>query len=338
MAKHRELYDALGVSPDAKHEDIRSAYRKLARKHHPDVNPGDPSADDRFKKIASAYDVLGDDAKRKIYDEFGMEGLAPGFDPERAREYERWREQAERSGGRRGGVRFSGDWADLSDIMGDVFGGGGGFHVDPEAWGGGARGTGPRGARPSAGQDVEAALDLDLLDAVRGFTTTLVLSGVDPATGAPTRREIRVKVPAGAETGRRIRLRGQGEPGARGAPAGDLYVVPNVRPHPLVTREGNDLIMDLPVTVAEAVRGAKVGVPVPTGGTIQVRVPKGTQSGQRLRVKGKGVPAHGSRPAGDLYLRAMIRVPESPDAETEAAAERLEAAYGSDPRRGLVFP
>lgn len=339
MERNQDLYAMLGVKRDASADEIRTAYRKLARELHPDVNPDDPVAGERFKDVSAAYKVLSDPEKRALYDEFGAESLSSGFDAEQARAYRQWRgggagpfAGAPFGAGAADEVHVGGDWRDLSDLFGDLFGGGAGggrgFRADPRGHAGGP-------SRPRAGADVEAGLELDFLDAVRGFETTLVLAGHDPATGRATRREIRVKVPPGATTGRRIRLRGQGEPGRNGGPAGDLFVVPTVRPHPAIEREGSDLVMDLPVTVAEAVRGAKVSVPLPTGGRIQVTVPRGSQSGRRLRVRGKGVPAYRKRLAGDLYLRVMIRVPEAASADAVAAAERLNAEYERDVRSSM---
>jgi len=143
---------------------------------------------------------------------------------------------------------------------------------------------------------------------------------------------IRVNIPPGAEPGKRIRLRGKGEAGVRGAPAGDLYITPRIRPHPLLTRSGRDISMELPITVGEAVRGAMVEVPTPAG-PIKIKIPAGAQSGQQLRVKGKGVPAHGQSPAGDLYLRLMVRVPNEKVAHD--IIEKIDQAYGEDVRKDL---
>jgi molecular chaperone DnaJ len=328
----RNYYQVLGVARGASHDEIRKAYRKLARKYHPDINPGNKDAESKFKEISAAYDVLGDDKKRKLYDEFGEAGLAPGFDAEQARGYQQWRQQSERAGG---AYEFN------FDDLGEIFGGlGGMFRQGPGAEAG-----------PLHGQDIESNMDIDFLDAVRGFQTSITLerpvscdvcrgTGAKPGTkprtcpecrgsgtksvgrgpmqfrqtcprcsgtgqlpgdpcatcggsGRVVRPEtIRVNVPPGAEAGKRIRLRGKGEAGVRGGPAGDLYITPRIRPHPILTRSGRDLTMDLPITVGEAVRGAAVEVPTP-GGAINVKIPAGAQSGQLLRIKGKGVAAHG---------------------------------------------
>jgi molecular chaperone DnaJ len=334
----RDYYQILGVSRTASKDDIRKAYRKLARKYHPDINPGNKEAEARFKEISVANDVLSDPQKRKLYDEFGEAGLASGFDAERARSYRQWQQQSPRGGPSTSTHEFS------MDDLGDLFGGLGGI------FGGGRRARGG----PARGQDVEATMDIDFLDAVRGFQTSLTLqrpvtcgtchgSGTKPGSGAacPTcggtgrvqRPEtIRVNIPPGAEPGKRIRLSGRGEAGIKGGPPGDLFITPRIRPHPLLTRSGRDLNMDLPITVGEAIRGAVVEVPTPAG-NVKVRVPPGAQSGQRLRIKGKGVPAHRNSPAGDLYLQLMVRVPK--ETMPDELVETFDRGYREDVRKDL---
>ena len=368
----RDYYQILGVQRGASHDDIRKAYRKLARKYHPDINPGNKDAENKFKDLSVAYDVLSDEKKRKLYDEFGEAGLAAGFDADKARSYQQWRQQSERAGG---AYEFN------MDDLGDLFGGlGGMFRQGPRAQSG-----------PTRGQDIESSMEIDFLDAVRGFQTSITLrrpvscevcqgtgakSGTKPRTcpechGSGTKSvaqgpmqlrqscprcqgsgqlpgdpcaacggtgrvlrpdTIRVNIPPGADSGKRIRLRGKGEAGVRGGPAGDLYITPRIQPHPILTRSGRDLTMELPVTVGEAVRGANVDVPTPDG-TIKVKVPAGAQSGQRLRIKGKGVAAYGQTPAGDLYLRLMVRVPTEKIAHD--VIEKIDQAYGEDVRKDV---
>jgi len=342
MADH-DYYQILGVQRGASHDDIRKAYRKLARKYHPDINPGNKDAENKFKDLSVAYDVLSDEKKRKLYNEFGEGGLAAGFDADKARSYQQWRQQSERAGG---AYEFN------MDDLGDLFGGLGGiFRQGPRTQSG-----------PQRGQDIESSMEIDFLDAVRGFQTSITLQRpvvceVCQGTGAKSRTKskggqlsgdpcaacggagrvlrpdtIRVNVPPGADSGKRIRLRGKGEAGVRGGPPGDLYITPRIQPHPLLTRSGRDLTMELPVTVGEAVRGASVDVPTPDG-TIKVKVPAGAQSGQRLRIKGKGVAAHGQTPAGDLYLRLMVRVPTEKIAHD--VIEKIDQAYGEDVRKDV---
>ncbi len=372
----RDLYEVLGVARDASEEDIRRAYRKLARQHHPDVNPDDPEAEARFKEVSAAYEVLSDPKKRKLYDEFGTDAEKIGFDPEKAAEYRRWKERYERArapggfGGFGGGA--DGFEFDLSDIFGHGFGG--------------AASASARHARPGA--DVEAELTVDFLEAAQGGERRIALRkpvacarcggqgvhagsscascggtgrkrvgrgplqmqmpcpqcggrGAEPCEacggqGSQSGRvELTVKIPPGIEDGQRLRLKGQGAPGLGGGPPGDLYVTVHVRPHPLFRREGLDVHLDLPVTVREAMFGAEVEVPT-LSGPVRLKVPRGSQSGRRLRLKGKGIEGrHGAR--GDLYVRLQVRVP-SPDADEEAArqaVDALERLYGEDVRAEL---
>ncbi len=368
----RDYYTILGINRGASQDDIRKAYRKLARKYHPDINPGNKEAEAMFKDVSVAYDVLGDEKKRKLFDEFGEAGLAAGFDAEKARSYQQWQERAERAGG---AFEFN------MENLGDLFGGlGGMFRQGPGAQSG-----------PARGQDIESSMEIDFLDAVRGFQTSITLQrpvpcdtchgiGVKAGTTQPTcpecrgsgeksiaqgplqfrqtcpqcmgrgrlpgdpcasckgsgrvlrRDTIRVNIPPGAEPGKKIRLRGKGEAGERGGPAGDLYITPRIRPHPMLTRSGKDLMMELPITIGEALRGAEVEVPTPVG-TIKVKVPAGAQSGRQLRIKGKGVAAYGQTAAGDLYLRLMIHAPREKVADD--VVKKIDEAYGDDVRKGL---
>ena len=368
----QDYYKVLGVERSASKDDVRKAYRKLARKYHPDINPGNKEAESKFKDLSVAYDVLSDEKKRKLYDEFGEAGLAAGFDADKARSYQHWQQQSARAGA---GYDFN------VEDLGDLFGGLGGMFRQ----GGGA----PTG--PTRGADIESSMDIDFLDAVRGFQTAITLerpvtcdtcngSGTkagstpitcpecqgsgsvaiaqgplqfrrtcrrcsgsgklpgDPCTvcggnGRVSRPEtIRVNIPPGAEPETRIRLRGKGEAGIRGGAAGDLFIAPRIRPHPVLSRSGRDLSMELPITFGEALRGASVEVPTPSG-PISVKIPVGAQSGQQLRIKGKGVAAHGQTPAGDLYLRLMVRVPEEKLAQE--VIEQIDRAYGNDVRKNL---
>ncbi|MGH7826214.1 MAG: DnaJ C-terminal domain-containing protein [Candidatus Binatia bacterium] len=336
--EQQDYYKVLGVQRSADLDEIRKAYRKLARKYHPDVNPGDKQAEDKFKQISAAHEVLGDPEKRKRYDEFGEAGLAPGFDPEKAKAYQQWRQQSEQTGG---SFRFQ--FGDSDDVFN--FGDLGEFFRRRAA---AERSTG-------SGRDTEAEMDIDFLDAVRGFQAALTVQrpvscrecrGTGSKTGSRNNRcpacggsgrivrpeTVRVNVPPGAETGKRIRVPGKGGSGAGGASPGDLYITPRVRPHPLLARSGRDLTMDLPITMGEALKGATIEVPTPTG-RVKVKVPQGVQSGQLLRIKGKGVQAHGRDPAGDLYLRLMIRAPHG--GVPKEVAERIDKAYSEDVRKDI---
>ncbi len=300
--EERDLYADLGVARTASADEIRKAYRKLARKHHPDVNPNDPKAEERFKQVSFAYDVLSDEDKKRRYDEFGMAGLQAGFDPEQARAYQRWAEGARRS-------PFSGSFTrevDLEDLLSEMFGAG--------------------GARaPAAGADLEAEVEVDFIDAVRGGEVRIEVGG----------ETLRVRVPKGSDDGTRVRLAGKGRPGSRGGPAGDLYLRLRVRPHPLFTRDRDDLRIELPVTVPEAVLGAKVEVPTPEG-PVTMTIPPRSKNGQVLRVRGKGVPRRRGGGSGDLLVRLAVQLPETDDPRLEEVARQLEPLYaGANPRRNL---
>jgi DnaJ-class molecular chaperone len=353
MANERDLYAVLGVTKSASADELKKAYRKLARKHHPDLNPGNKQAEERFKEISFAHDVLTDPKKRKLYDEFGLEGLQAGFDPERAREYRRWAESGHGFSFRpdagfdfggfeqpRGRRRRAEAERSFSDIFSELFGAG---------VGGGAQ-AGP----PQRGQDLEHPIEVDFLDAIRGTRTAVSIRRPAPCpqcggtgrhnlractrcagTGTIEDREkLTVKIPPGIGDGARVRVKGKGGLG-RGGPPGDLYFVVKLRPHPHLKREGRDLVMEVPVTVGEAMHGATIEVPTPDG-RVQVKVPKGSQSGQRLRLRGRGVPDPKGGAPGDLYIRPMVQVPKNGASERlKEAVEALERAYGGDPRADL---
>ena len=366
----KDLYQALGVERTATTDEIKKAYRKLARRYHPDVNPGNPEAEERFKQVSEANDVLADPEKRKIYDEFGYEALQSGFDPERARAA---REAHNRPWG--GGDPFSGGSGRayrFEDIFGDAFGDEG-------------------GNGRMRGGDLEASLEVGLLDAIRGISTEIEIdrrencatcggSGRDRAaetqcpecggrgrlrvgqgpismericmrcggagrvstkpcptcagSGQTSRRErLRVHIPAGVDTGSRVRVAGKGQPG-REAPAGDLYIAIRVLPHPLLERRERDLYMDVPITVGEALVGASIEVPTPHG-QVRVKVPPASQSGRLLRVRSHGVPVPKGEGRGDLYLRLLVQVPQQAGEDVRKAAETIDTAYGANVRRDL---
>jgi len=309
----------LGVARDADREAIQKAYRKLARETHPDLNPGDEKAAERFSEVSQAWEVLGDAEKRALYDEFGQVSLESGFDADRAREA---REAfGRRFGGGRPGAGPSAEefqFGDLDDLLGRFFG--------AEARAGG---PGRGGAVRMRGADLEAELELDFGEAVRGGEKRLTLGGPG---GEP--RNVTVRIPPGVDTGGRLRLPGHGGPGVGGGPAGDLHVLLRVRPHRVFRRKGRDLEFDLPLTVVEAIRGA--GIEVPTlDGRVTLRVPPGTNSGTRLRLRGKGVPRPGAGEPGDLYARVEIRVPRGLDEDALKSLETLEGFEDSGIRKEL---
>ena len=274
---HPDHYETLGVPRDASTEDIRSAYRKLAREYHPDVNKS-PGAEDRFKEVSEAYEVLRDDEKRAQYDR-------PSPPPD--------------AGFRNGGGTRTVDFDDLGDF-GDIFGRGGG------------RGFSRRGG------DQEALLELSLEEAARGGRKKITLGDG---------RDYDVNIPPGVSDGQRIRLAGEGAPGMGGGPRGDLLLRVRVRPHPRFRVDGRDLYTDLPVTPSEAALGATVPVRTLDGASISLKVPPGSSSGRKLRLRGQGMPG------GDLYATVMIHVPKKLSEDERKAYERLAAVSGFDPRK-----
>lgn len=381
MAK--DYYEILGVKKDASSEEIKKAYRKLARKWHPDINPGDKEAERRFKEISSAYDCLGNDKKRKLYDEFGEDGLRAGFDEEKAREYKQWGaygpESAYQSGA---GDQGYGRYQSYEDIFGDLFSGGRGFEGDF------------RGRAAARGRDVEYDISIDLLSALKGFETELSIqkmkvcpgcsgSGIDPNSAmakcrtcggsgrmnvaqgpiqftkpcpdcrghgsigktcpqcmgsghVATTDRIRVTIPHGVKEGSKVRLAGKGEQGLDGGKPGDLYLIVHVKEHPLLKREGDDLFMEVPITVGEAIKGGSIEIPT-IDGKIKVKVPPGSQSEQILRLKGKGAMNMKTKTRGDLMVKLIVKVPQTNDKEALEAVEKIDKFYKGDLRSNMTL-
>ncbi len=360
----KDYYKTLGVNEKATAKDITKAYRKLARELHPDKNPGDAAAETRFKEVSAAYDVIGDEEKRKSYDEVRRLGpMAGGFGGPGG------------PGGPGGGFNVGFD--DIGDLLGGLFGRGGR----------GGRGGPQQQSRAQAGADLEADLTLDFDDAVRGLETTITLTSeatchtcsgtgskpgstpetckvcngkgvqdenqglfsfsrpcascggrgaiiTDPCTtcrgiGVEVRpRDVKVRIPAGVKEGQKIRLKGRGGPGRLGGPPGDLFVRIHVADHPLFGRSGNDLTIEVPITFAEAALGGTVKVPTLDGSPVTIRIPPGTASGKTFRLRGKAG-------AGDLLASVVVTVPDSlTDAQREAI-EALAAASPDSPRAHL---
>ena len=320
MASDRDFYEILGVSRNATQEQIQRAYRKLARAHHPDVNK-DPGAEDRFKDVSEAYNVLHDPETRRRYDAFGPDfrRVPDDVDPET------WNRAAAGGGPWAGGAGTGprarrgpaadtgfatgfGEDIDLDDLLGGLFGGRAG-----------------RGWGPIPGADQEAVIDLTVEEAYRGTRRSVTLEG-----GGQT-RTLQVTIPAGVTNGQRIRLAGQGGRGTEGAPAGDLYLIVRIAPHPRYRVEGRDLHVELPLAPWEAALGTTVAVETPDG-EAKVKVPAGTSSGRRLRLRGRGLP-NPKGTAGDLYAEARILVPRKLPAEERRLFEELAATSTFDPRR-----
>jgi molecular chaperone DnaJ len=369
----KDYYAALGVSKDASQADIKKAYRKLARQHHPDANKGEAASEEKFKAISEAYDVLSDETKRKEYDEARRLFGAGGF-------------RVPRGAGNGQGVPF-----DLGDLFGGGGSGAGGGIGDLFGTIFGGRGRGPQAAR--RGGDLEAEVTLAFTDAADGVTVPLQLStpltcptchgsGARPGTatrvcpvcsgtGSQSRnagglafaepcrecfgrgllvddpcvtcagtgqaistRTLRARIPAGVKDGQRIRLAGKGTPGERGGPAGDLIVTVHVRPHDVFGRKGDNLTLTLPVTFPEAALGATVRVPTLAGAPVTVKIPPGTTSGRTLRVRGKGLRRRDGTP-GDLLVTVEVAVPKTLSEEARAALTSYAQAQHDDPRAHL---
>lgn len=301
MAK--DYYATLGVSRTATEKDIKSAYRKLAKKYHPDTNPNDPKAEAKFKDINEAYEVLSDEKKRAMYDRFGTvdpQGM-PG------------------AGGAQGGpftYTYTGQQnggEDLGSIFETLFGG---FRRQGGAAGANTRGGGFGFNTPSVGADIEQVTTITLHEAYTGTTRLVTKNG----------RTVRVNIPAGATNGTKVRLAGEGEPGAFGGASGDLYLVITVEDHPTFKREGDDLTAEVRVDMFSAMLGGEIEVPT-LGRPVKLRVPAGTQSGKKFRLTGKGMPVlRQPDKFGDLYARVLITVPEHLTPDQRAEFERLRTA------------
>jgi molecular chaperone DnaJ len=359
------LYDTLGVKKGASADEIKKAYRKLAAQYHPDKNPGDAAAEERFKQVQNAYDVLSDEQKRKQYDSFGDPNGRRGFDP---RDF--------------GGNFTINDLGDLGDLFGGLFGGRAG------------RGGTTRRRQPERGPDLEAEVRLSFKDSLRGLETRIPVdvttacrecggTGAEPGTSpvicpechgrgvvaesqglfalsepcprcrgngtvvekpcrkcSGTGQERRtkrytVKIPAGVKDGTRIRLKGKGEAGANGGATGDLFVVTRVEPSKVFHRRGSDLVIEVPVTYPEAALGTTVEVPTPYGDRVSLKVPAGTQDGRQLRIRGHGAPKLSGTGKGDLIARLRVTVPKKLTKKEREALEELQKAQRDDPREAL---
>jgi DnaJ-class molecular chaperone len=307
MAK-RDYYSILGVKRSASEREIKQAYRRLARQYHPDVNPGDATAEQRFKEISEAYTVLGNAEQRKKYDHFGHQPFTTGFDPAFGRG------QASR-GFQTGNLK-------------DFFSGRGGFSegfstMFEELF---SRGASRPPNTPARGQDIEQIVEIDFHEAMRGTTMEVRVRRRDGSVEG-----LRVKIPPGVDTDSKIRLSGKGEPGRPGTPQGDLYIVTHVRPHAYFTRQGNDVVCEVPVTLAEAMLGTRLDIPTIDGKTTMT-LPAGTQNGQKFRLRGKGVPHMKGDGRGDHYVIVKVVLPATLDSHSRKLIEEFEQRNPLQPR------
>ncbi|MDY6914511.1 MAG: DnaJ C-terminal domain-containing protein [Planctomycetota bacterium] len=311
----RDYYDVLSVARNATDAQVKAAYRKLARKYHPDVNKA-PDAAAKFREATEAYEVLSDPEKRKVYDQFGHAGLAGKFGGAAGGEpVYTWR-----PGPAGGGGAYTVDF-------GDMFGGRGGFTgMSLDDLLAALGGAGPaRRRRPQRGADLEHHVTLDFTQAAKGATTSIRIR----QPGGGKAETIDVKIPPGIREGSKVRVRGKGAvgPGANG----DLYIIIHVRPHPYFRRDGNDVYVDLPISITEAALGAKVQTPTIDGMTT-VTIPPGTDGGKRLRLKNKGVPAADGKSRGDQYIVIRVVVPHEVSARGKELLKELESIQKYDPR------
>lgn len=336
MGAKCDYYEVLGLKKGASAEDIKKAYKKLAKKYHPDLNPDDKKAEEAFKEINEANEVLSDPEKRARYDEFGFAGVDPNFDPEAARQAQ----SGFRYTSYGNGADF--DLGDLGNIFGDIFGGrdvhfGGDFgsfrsgrRVDPNM--------------PQRGESLRLALDLSFEEAVLGCTKSVRTERIEPCTecggsgrsagstcklcrgkGAVKRRKtVNITVPAGTEDGETLSLHGQGGAGKNGGPAGDLLVEVSVRPHPAFRREGPDICSDVKISFTQAVFGAEIEVPT-IDGRVKYKIPPGTQSGSTFRLRGKGVPHPNGRGRGSQLVTVHVETPHDLTREQAEALRKFES-------------
>lgn len=308
----RDYYEVLGIGKGASDAELKRAFKKLARKYHPDVNPGDKKAEERFKEISEAYAVLSDAEKRGRYDAMGHAAFG-GRNP--------WGE-----GGAPSGIEDILREFGLGDALGGMFGG--------------ARGRGGFEARsqaPRRGQDLNYSMEIGFDDSLNGLNTTITVPKTTSENGEIRRgaERIQVKIPPGVSTGSRIRLAGKGESSLNGGAQGDLYIITKVRDHPFFERKGDNLYLELPVTLGEALLGARVEINTFEGAT-KMTIPPSTQNGQVFRLAGKGAPKLKGSGQGDLYVSVRVLLPERMDEESKEIVRELERRNPTSPRANMT--
>ena len=370
----KQFYKELGVSKTATSEEIKKAYRKQARKWHPDINPGNKEAEEKFKKVSAAYECLKDEKKRKLYNEFGEDGIKTGFNADAARQYKQWQSTKQQQD------NYSSDnfgkYQSYEDVFGDAFG----FST-------GARSSGTK--RAVAGNDIEYEMTIDFLSSLKGFKTNISLekivpcneckeTGLDPKSKASVCKKcggsgqvsvsqgpmnfmtqcpacggrgvtgkvckkcqgageikvlekIKVTIPAGVKENSKIRVTGKGGQGTNGGRNGNLYITIHVNPHPLLTRKGNNLTMELPVTLHEIMAGETVTIPT-IDGKIKLKIPPKSQNGQLLKLKGKGTINLKTKNKGDLFVKLKVVLPKTSDNKKLEEIKKLESLYKTDIR------
>lgn len=321
MPKKDNLYEILGVSRSANPEQIKRAYRKLAKKYHPDRNPNDPSAERKFKEVQKSYEVLGDAEKRAQFDQFGQAGVGNFSTNPRGQRVYQW------------GGQSSINVEDLNDLFSAIGRGQGsrGASVFDQMFGGG-RNRASVPPSPQRGSDVEKPISLSFEQAMHGAVVTVELRTRRGKRGS----KLEVKVPPGVKDGQKIRLAGKGNPGTHGATAGDFLLVCSIRPHAYFRREGTDVLLDVPISLSEAALGAHVEVPT-VDGPVTVTIPPGTSSGAKLRLKGRGLAVRGTPSRGDQFVIIEIVAAQSLSDEQRCLFEQISSLDSADVRLGCPW-